>query len=219
MKNADFWARASRLRLWIAIGIALLLLIILPHGWPGELRGLVAWNGAVACFLALAWRVILISDAARTRRLCQHEDENRPMLSAILISASFASMGGVLLALSQASDSKSALAMHLTIAAIATVVLSWLLVHTLYAFHYARLYYEGKSAGTGINFHCDDPPDYLDFCYLSFAVGTTFGATDSEIGGRKIRRTILKHGVLSFTFATVIVALTLSVISSLLGGS
>ena len=219
MKNANIWERASKSRLWLALGVALILLLVLPHSWPAELRGLAAWNGAVVFFLSLSWRVILLSDAARTRRLCQHEDENRPMLSAILVSASVASMGGVLLALAHASEAKNALATHLTLAAIATVVLSWALIHTLYAFHYARLYYEGKSAGTGVDFHGDEPPDYLDFCYLSFAVGTTFGATDSEIGGRKIRRTILKHGVLSFTFATVIVALALSVISSLLGGS
>lgn len=222
MKNADIWQRASKSRLWIALGFALLLLLLLPHGWPAELRGLVAWNGAVVCFLALAWHTVLTCDAARTRKLSRREDEHRSTIDSVLLFASVASMGGVLQALSHASDAKDALAMQLTVAAVVTVILSWTLIHTIYAFHYARLYYEGArygDAGGGVDFHGDEPPDYLDFCYLSFAVGTTFGATDSEVGGRPIRRTILKHSVLSFTFATVIVALTLSVISSLLGGS
>ena len=218
MKNANFWVRASRSRLWIALGVALFLLLVLPHGWPRELRGLAAWNSAVVCFLAFAWRTILLCDAARTRQISRQQDEQRSIIDTLLLIASVASIGGVLQALSQASATKTALATHLTLASIATVILSWTLIHTVYAFHYARLYYDGAGQGDGINFHGDEPPDYLDFCYLSFAVGTTFGATDSEIGGRKIRRTILKHGVLSFTFATVVVALTLSVISSLLGG-
>ena len=219
MKNVTFWQRASKSRLLIAAGIALVLLLVLPHRWPVELRGLIAWNGAVACFLAMAWRTILTCDPTRTRQLSRREDANRSIIDTLLLLASFASIGGVLQALSHASKAKDALATHLTLAAIATVVLSWTLIHTVYAFHYARLYYEGAGAGDGINFHGDEPPDYLDFCYLSFAVGTTFGATDSEIGARKIRRTILKHGVLSFTFATVVVALALSVVSSLLGGA
>ena len=217
MKNADFWERASKSRLWIALGVALFLLLILPHSWPGELRGLVAWNGAIVGFLALAWHTILTSDAARTRRLSRREDEHRSTIDTLLLFASFASVGGVLQALAHASKAQDALATQLTLASMATVVLSWALIHTVYAFHYARLYYEG--AGGGVDFHGDEPPDYLDFCYLSFAVGTTFGATDSEVGGRPIRRTILKHGVLSFAFATIVVALALSVISSLLGGS
>ena len=218
MKNVTFWERASKSRLWLALGVALFLLLFLPHAWPAELRGLAAWNGAVVCFLALAWRTILSCDATRTRQISRREDEYRSIIDSLLLIASFASIGGVLQALSQASKAKDALSTHLTLASIITVFLSWALIHTVYAFHYARLYYDGQGKG-GINFHGDEPPNYLDFCYLSFAVGTTFGATDSEISGRHIRRTILKHGVLSFAFATIVVALALSVVSSLLGGS
>ena len=215
MKNANFWERASESRLWIALGSALFLLLVLPHRWPNELRGLIAWDGAVVGFLALAWRTILTCDAARTRQLSRREDEHRSTINTLLLIASIASMGGVLLALSRASNATDAQGTQLTLASIVTVALSWALIHTIYAYHYAHLYYDG--AAGGVNFHGDEPPDYLDFCYLSFAVGTTFGATDSEIGARKIRRTILKHGVLSFAFATVVVALSLSVVSSLLG--
>ena len=219
MNNANFWERASKSRLWVALGVALFLLLILPHSWPIELRGLIAWDGAVVGFLALAWRTILTSDAARTRKLSRREDEHRSTIDSLLLFASVASIGGVLRALTHASKAKDALSTHLTLAAVATVVLSWALIHTVYAFHYARLYYEAGGEGSGIDFHGDEPPDYLDFCYIAFAVATTFGVTDSEVGGREIRRTILKHSVLSFTFATVIVALALSVVSSLFGGA
>ena len=212
MKDNSFWHRLVCSRLWVALGTALLVLLGAPHAWPGVLRALTAWNVAVFFFLAMAWRVILSCDAKRTRALSRQQDENRSIIDSVLLSASFVSLGGVLMALVRAKDASE---LGLTVSAITTVVLSWALIHTIYAFHYARLYYEGAGAG-GINFHGDEPPDYLDFCYFSFAVGTTFGATDSEIGGREIRRTILKHGVLSFGFATVILALAISVVSNLL---
>ncbi len=216
MNNTNFWHRLATSRLWVALGFALLVLLVAPWGWPTILRGLTAWNVAVTVYLALAWRIIVGCDATRTRKLSRQQDENRSIIDSVLLSASFISMGGVLVALVKA---QGAFEFGLTIAAIATVVLSWALIHTIYTFHYARLYYEGTGEGGGVDFHGDEPPDYLDFCYLSFAVGTTFGATDSELGGRKIRRTVLKHGVLSFAFATVIVALGISVVSGLLSGS
>ena len=216
MSNHDFWHRIACLRLRLSLGLALLLMLFLPHAWPGVLRALTAWDAAVFCFTALAWRVVLSSDATRTRQLSRQQDEKRPIIDSLLLVASFASLGGVLMALAKAQDTFE---FGLTLAAILTVVVSWILIHTLYAFHYARLYYEGAGAGDGVDFHGDEPPDYLDFCYLSFAVGTTFGATDSEIGGRQIRRTILKHGVLSFAYATVVVSLAISVVSNLLLGS
>ena len=212
----DFWQRLSKSRVWAAVAVAALSLLVLPRAWPLELRGLCAWNVGAGIYLALAWRTIVGCDARRTRQISRQEDEHRPVIDTLLLCASFISLGGVTRALSRASQSKDTLAQELTLAAMATVVLSWALMHTIYVFHYARLYYDGAGPGHGVDFHGDEPPDYLDFCYLSFAVGTTFGATDSEIGGRQIRRTILKHGVLAFGYATVVVALAISVVSDLL---
>ncbi|MEO6908838.1 MAG: DUF1345 domain-containing protein, partial [Abditibacteriaceae bacterium] len=79
--------------------------------------------------------------------------------------------------------------------------------------HYARLYY-GEGEGSGVDFHTKEEPDYLDFCYLAFAIGVTFGSTDPDIAGRIFRHTILKHSLLSFFFATVIVGLSINVIAS-----
>jgi uncharacterized membrane protein len=60
-------------------------------------------------------------------------------------------------------------------------------------------------------------PDYLDFAYFSFVIGMTFQVSDIEISSRAIRRLVLVHGLLSFLFNTVIVALTINVIVDLKG--
>lgn len=206
---------SSRFRLLLSLTGIVVALVLQPRSWPLELRGLVAWNTGVVYYLGLAWRVMLACDAAQARRLCMRQDDARPTIDGLLLLASFASIGGVVIALTKAGQIKGALATALTVAAMVTVASSWLLINTIYALHYARLYYaEGK--GSGVDFHSDKPPDYLDFCYLAFAVGTTFGATDSEVGGRSIRRTILKHSVLSFTYATVVVALAISVVTNII---
>ncbi len=209
------WLASSHLRLGASLISIILACLVQPHSWPIELRVLVAWDAGAVCYLALAWQVLLTCDAKRTRQLSRRADDRRAVIDGLLVLTSFASIGGVLTALSKAEHLKGALKGGLTGAAIAAIVLSWLLMQTVYAFHYARLYYH-ECDGQGIDFHGDEPPDYLDFCYLSFAVGTTFGATDTEIGGRIIRRTIIKHGLLSFTFATVILALALSLVGDLL---
>lgn len=152
-------------------------------------------------------------DAERTHHLSTHEDEARSTVDLLLVLGCLASIGEVILTLGLAGHAKGSLVFWLTGAALISFALSWLLVHTIYALHYARLYYR-EGDGSGVDFHTNEEPDYLDFCYLAFAIGVTFGTTDTDIGGRIFRRTILKHSLLSFFFATVIVGLSINVIAS-----
>jgi uncharacterized membrane protein len=100
----------------------------------------------------------------------------------------------------------------LTIVAIATVLLSWTLVHTIFALRYAHLYY-GDVPG-GIDFKSpDEPPAYADFAYVAFTVGMTFQISDTDIQLAVIRRVVLRHALLSYLFGTVIVASAINVIA------
>ncbi len=105
--------------------------------------------------------------------------------------------------------------------AFATVIGSWSLIHTLFALHYAHIYYGdsddprvARHAG-GLIFPDERTPDYLDFAYFSFVVGMTCQVSDVQISGRKLRRWALVHGLLSFAFNTAILALSINVVSSL----
>ena len=77
--------------------------------------------------------------------------------------------------------------MALTVTGVATVILSCALVHTVFALRYAHLYYSDDPGG--IDFKNDAPPDFLDFAYVSFTVGMTFQVSDTDVQGRRIRRT------------------------------
>jgi uncharacterized membrane protein len=207
------WFHPSRPRLIAAAIVSLALLILQPHSWPFEPRIMNAWSGAAASYLIFTWIFMVRCNAEQTRHLSTREDEARFTVDMLLVLGCLASIGEVILTLGLAGHAKRPLVFWLTGAALISFALSWTLLHTIYALHYARLYYR-EGDGSGVDFHTKDAPDYLDFCYLAFAIGVTFGTTDTDIGGRVFRRTILKHSLLSFFFATIIVGLSINVIAS-----
>jgi uncharacterized membrane protein len=60
-----------------------------------------------------------------------------------------------------------------------------------------------------------DNPDFLDFAYFAFVVGMTFQVSDVEVTSKRFRRFVLLHGLISFVYNTVIVALTINTLAGL----
>ncbi|MDE2007951.1 MAG: DUF1345 domain-containing protein, partial [Rhodospirillales bacterium] len=101
----------------------------------------------------------------------------------------------------------------------ATLLLSWLMMHTTFAFRYAHEYYTAERAppafDAGLEFPGETAPDYMDFYYFSLVLGMTFQVSDVQITARKLRRLATLHGLLSFLFNTVILALTVNIAAGL----
>jgi uncharacterized membrane protein len=101
-----------------------------------------------------------------------------------------------------------------------TLFVSWLMTHVTFAFRYAHEYYEIDGGSTGIagglEFPGEKRPDYLDFMYFSLVLGMTFQVSDVQITARKFRRLAAVHGLLSFLFNTIILALTVNIAAGLL---
>ena len=103
-----------------------------------------------------------------------------------------------------------------------TVASSWCLTHTIFTIRYAHLYYAqddpdapDDAPGEGLDFPDEKNPDFLDFAYFSFVIGMTFQVSDVQITARPIRRIALLHGLVSFLFNTVVLALSINLASSL----
>jgi len=112
------------------------------------------------------------------------------------------------------------LVMHLGIS-IATIIGSWLLVHTIFTQHYAHVYYQGDKTleerqSTGLNFPNELEPDYWDFLYFSFVIGMTSQVSDISVTSRQMRRLSLMHGILSFFFNTTIVAISINIVTGVI---
>lgn len=151
----------------------------------------------------------------RTSEFALREDPGRVGVDVILILASIASLGAVGYALFEAhATNDNGLQLLLTLISLFSVVVSWILVHTIYALRYARFYYSKEIDGT-IDFNKDHKPAYSDFIYVAFTVGMTYQISDTNIIGTEFRKTVLRHAILSYVFGTVIVATTISLIAGL----
>jgi hypothetical protein len=85
----------------------------------------------------------------------------------------------------------------------------------IFTLAYARLYYAEPRGG--VNFNEETPPDYRDFAYLSFTIGMTFQVSDTNLETKEIRRTALRHALLSYAFGAGIIATTINLIATITG--
>jgi uncharacterized membrane protein len=180
---------------------------------PWALTPLVAWDLAALTFVTWIWLRLWTMDAAATARHAEREDPTRAAADLMVLVAAVASLIAVGYVLVRAASSGGLIQGLQAGFGIASVVVSWSVVHTVYALRYARLYYAGTDGGA--NFHQDEKPQYSDFAYLAFTVGMTFQVSDTELNTASFRATVLRHSLLSYLFGTVIVALTINLVGGL----
>jgi uncharacterized membrane protein len=208
----------GRLLLCIAVGIILFLLL------PRDLRVIerlaVTWVTGVALFLCLTAFAIIAVAPEQLRRRVRQLDSRRWVILAIIIVAAAISLFALGFTLQKApNETGAAMAARLGLAGL-TVVASWTLAHTTFALHYAHHYYgDGPAPGPaddrgGLAFPGEELPDYWDFLYFSFVVGMTCQVSDVQVTSRAMRRLTLLHGVLSFFFNTVVLALAVNLLAS-----
>jgi len=175
-----------------------------------------AWCAGAVVWLGWVWSAIGTKSAAETKAHARAEDGSRTLSDLMLLSASIASLVAVGYTLVYAGN-RSGMQQGLTIGlAILAVALAWSAVHTVYTLRYAALFY-GDPIG-GIDFNGEDGPDYLDLTYFAFTVGMTFQVSDTDVKAKAIRRTVLRHALLSYLFGVVIIAVTINLVASLLNG-
>jgi len=225
-------ARETRVRAlkagpWIRLGAAALIgfgaLAVLPHRLDGTLRALLAWDATVLAFFILVIVMMARSTPQTMRRRAAIQDPGRTvLLIAVLAGALFSIAALVFLQKSLKGAVGGEPAVHLALIG-GTIMLSWALAHTIFTLHYAHAYYgpaedEDDADGLvgGLQFPSEDHPDYWDFMYFSFVVGMTCQVSDVQVTGRDIRRLTLGHGVISFFFNTIILALTINVIAGVI---
>jgi uncharacterized membrane protein len=163
--------------------------------------------------------VMLNATPNSMRRNAERQDEGRTAISILVTAAACASLSAIGFVLQESKNAPpSILFLHVMLAVI-TIVGSWSLVHTSFALHYAHNYYRQNrqvNGSPGLDFPGDAEPDYWDFLYFSFVIGMTSQVSDVAIKTRFLRRLALIHGILSFFFNTVIVAMSINIIAGLI---
>jgi uncharacterized membrane protein len=205
---------SARVRVGVAavVGACAGMLVSFQGTWQvGPLAG---WDVAAVVYLAWIWTTIWRRDATATARLAVREDPGRATTDALLLVASVASVLAVGVVITVGSTSDAGARDARAALAVASVVVSWTVVQTVFTSRYARLYYTGPDGG--IDFNQDAPPRYSDFAYLAFTIGMTFQVSDTDLQTADIRATALRQGLLSYLLGAVILATTINLVSGLL---
>jgi len=198
-------------RLLTCLAGGLLAAAALAVTGAAQLSALVGWAAAAIGLLTWVWRISWPQDPLGTKRLA--EDEGRTHVTdTVVLVAAVASLAAVIVAVARAG-ARDAADVTAVVLSVGVVILSWALVNTVFALKYARLYYAGGDGG--IDFHQKGAPAYSDFAYVAFCVGMTFAVSETAPTDPEIRKVTLGHGLLSYLFTTVMIAVAVNVLTNL----
>lgn len=200
----------ARWRLLISTALCILLVLALPQDLRFVTRLLVGWDAGVCLYLVMVLWMVVYSDTATVRRQSALQDEGRITIPVLTVTAALASLAAIVVWLRTSgseADEPSDLALLFL-----TTLLSWVFIHIMFALHYAHEYYaEHRGAGGGLHFPGETKPDYWDFIYFAFAIGTATAVSDVGVTSRAIRKTVTIHGMIAFVFNVTLIALSVSI--------
>jgi uncharacterized membrane protein len=176
-------------------------------GWATA--GLIAWVAAALAFLVWTWASLWSLGAEDTAWVAAREDGSRPVRDLALIGISIGTLMAVALVIFRAHQNPP----PRIVLGVGCIAASWLVLNTVFTLRYARLYYTNPRGG--VDFNQEDDPTFPDFAYLAFTIGMCFQVSDTSLQKTAIRATALRHGLTSFVFDAVIIAVTVNVVAGL----
>jgi len=192
-------ARHGRFYVALALG---LLTALAAHLAGGDVFYLV--------FLGLCLVTLAGQTTADLKLRARTEDEGIVIVVLITLATMAYFCDGVFTALNR----KHAVEMAaLAMAGVGTLT-GWLTLHTVMAFHYADIHYfddpDVANDERDLAFPGSTDPGPWDFLYYSFVVGMTAQVSDVQILTTTMRRTTLWHGIVSFFFNAVFIAMAVN---------
>lgn len=207
---------STGLRLAVSAAFGIVVAVVLVVVGAARYAPAVGWDAAAILVLVWIWFTIWPMDGRQTSEHATRDDPTPAVTDPLLLGAAVVSLAAVGFFLLQASSAKGSAQDVLAGVGVATVALSWLVVHTVFTLRYARLYYHGVAGG--IDFNQKPAPRYSDFAYLAFTLGMTFQVSDTDLQTTAIRATALRQALLSYLFGAVILATTINLVSGLASG-
>jgi uncharacterized membrane protein len=209
----------SRLIFGIVAGFA--VFFALGGQYPLVTRLLVGWDAAAWIYLLAVWVLMVRAGSDRVRAIAEREDESAEVVLAAICVAAVTSLAAIVYELAGAR----ALAWEARLPRYAftalTVLGSWFLLATIFALHYARMYYSalpepGVQAPLQFPDRIDDP-DYFDFLYFSFTIAVAAQTSDICVTSRAMRKAVLAQSVLGFLFNAAILGLSINIAAGVMG--
>jgi uncharacterized membrane protein len=208
---ARFWRLHIRLFVSVSFGLAVMLML-LATPWRMPTRILAGWDSGVVLYLVLISWIMARAPIDLIRQRACVEDEGAMALLVLTTASAIASLAAVMSELGHAPS-----AYQVALGAV-TILLSWTFMHVIFALHYAHEFYgEGDDDRIGgLEFPGNEEPDYWDFLYYSLVVAMTAQVSDVQVTSKTLRRLTAVHVVIAFFFNVIVLALTVSLVSTLM---
>lgn len=179
----------------------------------GLIQGLLAGFDIAAAAFLVACLSTLQYRPGDMRKLAARADANRAMLlviSALLTLVIFAAI-----------VSELGLRTELTLAdkllIVVSLILVWTFGNTVYALHYAHLFYSSREDGSdraGLLFPDTKEPVMSDFAYFAFTLGVAVQTSDVQVTSTRMRKLVTVHCVVGFFFNLGVLAMTINVLGA-----
>lgn len=202
----------------IALGLVVVLAMPTALGLHTVTRIIIGWNVTTCIYLLLGCAMVLRSTPEQIQRRARIQDDGKLLILSLVILAALFALSAVVIELAVVKEVKTNQKYaHMLLAGL-TIASSWGFTHMIFALHYAHDYYaaRAKNLPGGLNFPDDDAPDYGDFLYFAFVIGTSGQTADVAFTSKSMRRIGLVHCVVAFVFNTTVLALTINIAASLI---
>ncbi len=202
----------TRFILFVVVAVAASALLSSHGGWQHGI--LIGFDIGAVLFLLSLYPLFRCRNADDMRRQAAANDANRVLLLIVTAAVTIVILVAIALELGgKGKPGPGAIAL-----VVASLALSWLFTNTVYALHYAHIFYLKDDDGEGDRGGLDVPgtpePDYWDFIYFAYTLGMTFQTSDCEICSRHLRRVATFHSLIAFVFNIGVVAFTINVLGS-----
>lgn len=205
-------------RFYFASLVGLAVWLSMPQSADLPIRFSLAGDAAFLVYLVLTVAFMIRLTPEHLRLRADYEDEGIGLIVAITLAAIFLNIGMIFLLLNRGAG----IALPELLLTLGGIPLGWATLHVVMASHYGHLYYSSaddtakhrQDAG-GLAFPGTKEPTAWDFFYYSFVVGMTAQVSDVQVCATHMRRLTLGHGIVSFFYNTVLVALAVNVIVTL----
>lgn len=199
---------SRHVRFYIALGLGL---VAAAAAWAAGIDAPLLAGGDVfyLVFLGLCLVMVAGQKTEDLKHRAKTEDEGIGIVLLIIV----ATMGFFAYGVFTAFNKKHGMDLPLLLAGVGAP-LGWFVLHTVMAFHYADIHYFDDPDCVGdekdLLFPGNRDPGPWDFLYYSFVVGMTCQVSDVQITTTEMRKATLFHGVVSFFFNTVFIAMAVN---------
>lgn len=216
-----FWlGLRARPRLLIAVTMGVATSGLVSMAWVPSMATqlILGWNVTAYCYIVMGIAMMLRSNHDAIKRRAKSQDEGKWLILGLVLLGSVVGVAAVALELATTRNMVGSNRIAHVALAVSTIVASWVFAHMMFGLHYAHDYYVAQAAGKnpGLDFPGQEPPDYGDFMYFAYVIGTSGQTADVTITSKAMRRIGGLHCVYAFAFNTTVLALTINIAAGLL---